>query len=161
MTSKTGELMGNSIVPIPTSMLPQSNQTNESSDTPDQNVAAKSTALKKMQKIKEQIAEVNGEITLTVRNRPDIIRSSEQERVAWKDKVDALYDKRAKLTAEQTEASQEFNSAVSTQNQPPPSQEKTSNGWTVSSSNKSIFADDDSRVVNLSAEDFDRKYGKK
>jgi hypothetical protein len=147
MTSKTGELMGNSIVPIPTSMLPQSNQTNESSDTPDQNVAAKTTALKKLQKIKDQIAEVNGEITLTVRKRPDIIRSSEQERVAWKEKVDALYDKRAKLTAEQTEASQEFNSAVSTQNQPPPSTTPAPSSVPIepkksSAVNSSGFADD-------------------
>jgi uncharacterized protein YoxC len=121
MTSKTGELMGNSIVPIPTSLLPAANQTTTPSDTPDESVAAKSAALKKLEDLKEQIAEVNGEITMTVRNRPNIIGSSPQANADYKRKIDALYDKRKELTDKKAQASAEFNGAVSNQNQVPPS----------------------------------------
>jgi uncharacterized protein YoxC len=116
MTSKTGELLGNSIVPVPTSVLPSSNQTSTPSDTPDESVAAKTTALKKLQDLKEQIAEVNGEIILTSRNRPNIVGSSPQANADYKSKIDALYDKRKKLENQQTEATAEFNGAVSNQN---------------------------------------------
>lgn len=160
MTSKTGELLGNSIVPVPTSVLPASNQTSTPSDTPDESVAAKTTALKKLQDLKEQIAEVNGEIIMTVRNRPNIVGSSPQANADYKSKIDALYDKRKKLESQQTEATAEFNGAVSNQNDKPPSQEYTPSGWSVSSSKKSIFDDGQGPVVRMSQEEFDKKYPK-
>jgi hypothetical protein len=130
MTSKTGELLGNSIVPVPTSVLPASDQTSAPSDTPDQNVSAKTNALEKLQKIKEQIFQINEEIKSTKNiQRPG--QAIEQSSNEYRSKINALLERRQELRNQETEATAEFNGAVSNQNNVKPS-ENTSNGWSSS-----------------------------
>ena len=52
----------------------------------------------------------------------------------------------------------EYQNIVQNQNQPV-SPEVTPTGWNVSSSKKSIFADGQGSVVNLTPEEFKKKYG--
>jgi hypothetical protein len=159
MTSKIGVNMGDPRIPIPLTLTKSS-----SPEVRDQGTTANDSALDQQAKLLQKINDIKSQISQTRAK----IRQENREDAGFLTKLSTL-NKIESLERDLEKANKEYQALVSNQNQAPPADpppvtatsEVTPNGWNVSSSKTSIFADGKGAVVNLTPEQFNARYGNK
>jgi hypothetical protein len=155
IVAKTGVNLGDVRIPTPISMIKTPEATSDTtSDSESDNLEKQRSTLSDLNQTYYKKEEVSARINSVYDKRDSGEISSEeaQSQVAVLDKEKQVFN---------TQISQyknEYQNIVQNQNQPV-SAEVTPTGWNVSSSKKSIFADGQSSVVNLTPEEFKKKYG--
>jgi hypothetical protein len=163
MTAKIGTNLSDPRIPVPISLT--------KSPTPEvsnQDVSSNDSALTTQTKLTDEMKEIQFEkrkLDVRAAAAYKLISNtgaSVQTEIEFAD----IRKEYASLDEKEATANKEYQIAVSTQNQAPPADpptaaapEVTPNGWNVSSSKKSIFADGQGSVVNLTPEEFKKKYG--
>ena len=159
LTSKVGTNFGDPRIPTPLTLT--------KSPTPqvsESGIGSNDSAMDQQKKVLAKIKDLETQI----RQNIALINKEQRENAGLFAKISSSF-KQSSLESDLEKANKEYQALVSNQNQapassPPPTSsapEVTPNGWNVSSSKTSIFADGKGSVVNLTPEQFNARYGNK